>query len=85
MRSIESRVVIGPSNMLFTGVFLACYCALFNPENVRAGAVKGLKMDSDESHFKVSLTVRDKVISKTVSTDQIIPNCYTVTTRRIFF
>ena len=36
MDSIESRVVIGSSNMLFARVFLCT----FPPENVLAGAVK---------------------------------------------
>ena len=40
MHSTESRVVIGPSNMLFA----ACMCALFSPENLRAGTVKGLTL-----------------------------------------
>ena len=30
-----------------------------------------IKMGSDESHFNVSLIVRDKVTKKTVSTDHI--------------
>ena len=41
MHSIESRVVTGPSNMLFAGV----YMCTFEPRNLRAGtAVKGLNM-----------------------------------------
>ena len=36
--------VIGPSNLLFAGV---CVCALFSPEILGAGAVKGLIADSD--------------------------------------
>ena len=40
MRSIKSRFVMGSSNMLFA----ACMCALFSPENLQAGAVKGLNV-----------------------------------------
>ena len=42
MHSIESRVVIGPSNMLFAGV----YMSTFEPGNLRAGAAvkTGLNM-----------------------------------------
>ena len=39
MHSIESRFVAVPSNILFAGV----HVALFSPEIVKAGAVKGLK------------------------------------------
>ena len=39
MHSTESRIVTGPSSMLFA----ACMCARFSPENLRAGTVKGLK------------------------------------------
>ena len=38
MHSTESRFVIGPSNILFSGV----YGALFSQEILQAGAVKGL-------------------------------------------
>ena len=43
MQSTESRFVIGPSNILFAGVYIYIYmCVLFSLEIVQAGAVKGL-------------------------------------------
>ena len=41
--------------------YLSLHCHLQNDSCI--------KMGSDESHFNVSLTVRDKVTNKTVSTD----------------
>ena len=38
MHNPKSRFVIGPSNMLFAGV----YVCTFHPENLQSGAVKGL-------------------------------------------
>ena len=42
MHSIESRFVIGPSNILFAGVYLCPFSA----EIVQAWAVKGLTVGS---------------------------------------
>ena len=42
MHSIGSRFVIGPSNIMFSDVYLC----IFQPGNVQAGAVKGLTKNS---------------------------------------
>ena len=46
MHSIESRFVIGPSNTLFACV----YMSTFQPENLAAGAVKGLGTGAQDDH-----------------------------------
>ena len=45
MHSIQNRFVIGSENILFLQVCVCvcvCVCALFSPEILQAGAVKGL-------------------------------------------
>ena len=47
LRRIESRFVIGPSNILFAGM----YVVLFSLEILQAGAVKGLSMIEHGHHI----------------------------------
>ena len=49
MHSIESRLVIGPSNILFARRIIMC--ALFSPEILQPGAVAGLTL-------RIHVTVR---------------------------
>ena len=65
MLSIQSRFVIGPSNILSAGV---CMCALFSPEILQAVAVKGLINTSFFPFFSnvdpnPSLLQSDKIIN----------------------
>ena len=57
MLSTESRCVIGPSNILYTGM----YVCTFQPRNFTGGGSEGVKMGSDESHFIVPLIVNNEV------------------------
>ena len=81
MHSTESRVVIGPSNILFE----ACMCAFFSPENLRAGAVKGLKGRGFESlqERRGNFLLRGQPSVLTLISVSVLPPCYRSSTSKI--